>query len=133
MSNTKTTWLQCVIPEPEWKKLNERRQKLGPTWTQLIHPAAEQYLHDIEAGKVEFATEKKANTAKKSASEVSTQNAPATTTAKKQSHKKVPASNNSPTSERPADRNKVGKEVTQMKQQSLRQRAQEIGVTAAYL
>ena len=43
-----TTWLQCVMPRPDWEKLNERRAKLGLKWSQILPKAVYDALKWLE-------------------------------------------------------------------------------------
>lgn len=62
-----TTWLQCVMPRPDWDGLNARREKLGLKWSQILPPAAESYLTDVERGKIKVERPEKAKPAEKPA------------------------------------------------------------------
>ena len=43
-----TTWLQCTLPKADWDKLNERRQKLGLKWGDIIIPGTLAQLDKME-------------------------------------------------------------------------------------
>jgi hypothetical protein len=60
----KTQWLQCTIPMENWQRLNERRQKLGLTWSAILEPAANEYLTKLEAAPAPVTESKTTATAK---------------------------------------------------------------------